>query len=237
MAASDSNASPRRRACREIFIRSRRQFMPTQSLAAVVTSVLTALFTAASAQAATDAQPWTDKSIPVEQRTRLLLDAMTLDEKRTLVYGYFSSDATWKNFKKPSEGVPQSAGFVPGEARLNIPAQKETDAGIGVASQPGEHPTSATALPSGLALAATWDPEQAFAGAKMIGNAARLRGFNVMLAGGVDLTRDPRGGRTFEYAGEDPWLAANVVGARGRGGRAGRGGAAGGRGAGGEQET
>jgi beta-glucosidase len=46
----------------------------------------------------------------------------------------------------------------------------------------------------------------------MIGSEARASGFNVMLAGGVDLDRDPRNGRNFEYAGEDPLLAGTIVG-------------------------
>jgi beta-glucosidase-like glycosyl hydrolase len=39
-----------------------------------------------------------------------------------------------------------------------------------------------------------------------------LKYANVMLAGGVNLMRDPRNGRNFEYAGEDPLLAGVMVG-------------------------
>jgi beta-glucosidase len=158
-----------------------------------------------------------DRSLTAEARTQRLLAAMTRDEKLRLVFGYFSSDAPWKHYRRPTGGIAQSAGYVTGSQRLSIPALKETDAGIGVASQPGPHPTLATALPSGLASAATWDPEVAFAAGRMIGHEARQRGFDVMLAGGLDLVRDPRGGRTFEYAGEDPWLAGTMVAAEVRG--------------------
>jgi beta-glucosidase len=48
----------------------------------------------------------------------------------------------------------------------------------------------------------------------MIGSEARASGFNVMLAGGVNLARDPRNGRNFEYGGEDPLLAGTIVGAQ-----------------------
>jgi beta-glucosidase len=159
-------------------------------------------------------KPWMSTSLSAEERTQLLLEAMTADEKLALVFGYFSSDAPWKNFKKPKEGLEQSAGIVAGNARLGIPALTETDAGIGVASQPGEHPRLRTALPSNLATAATWDPELAHSGGRMIGNEARLSGFNVMLAGGINLARDPRNGRNFEYGGEDPWLSAIMVAAQ-----------------------
>jgi beta-glucosidase len=72
-------------------------------------------------------------------------------------------------------------------------------------------------LPSGILTAATWDPDLAYAGGRMIGNEARSSGFNVMLAGGINLMRDPRNGRNFEYGGEDPWLAASMVAAQIRG--------------------
>src|SRR6185312_8651638 len=94
---------------------------------------------------------------------------------------------------------------------------RETDAGIGVASQPGGHSRPATALPANLAIAASWDTELAYAGGRMIGNEARQSGFNVMLAGGINLAREPRNGRNFEYGGEDPLLAASIVAAQIRG--------------------
>lgn len=156
-------------------------------------------------------------ALSADARAQSLLKVMKQDEKLALVFGYFSSDAPWKNFKKPAEGLEQSAGVIAGNARLGIPALTETDAGIGVASQPGDHPRLRTALPSNLATAATWDPELAYSGGRMIGNEARWSGFNVMLAGGIDLTREPRNGRNFEYGGEDPWLSAAMVAAQVRG--------------------
>src|SRR5512146_1619498 len=172
---------------------------------------------AQSRTGATPARPWMDSSESAEERTRQLLAAMTLDDELRLVFGYFSTDAPWKHYHRPVGGVEQSAGYVPGNRRLGIPALTETDAGLGVASQPGPHPNQATALPSGIATAATWDPKLAFIAGRMIGGEARQHGFNVMLAGGLDLVRDPRGGRTFEYAGEDPWLAGTMVAAQVRG--------------------
>jgi beta-glucosidase len=46
----------------------------------------------------------------------------------------------------------------------------------------------------------------------MIGAEARATGHNTMLSGGVNLAREPRNGRNFEYAGEDPLLAGTMVG-------------------------
>ena len=70
----------------------------------------------------------------------------------------------------------------------------------------------ATALPASLATAATFDPAIAREGGVMIGSEARAKRFNVLLAGGVNLTRDPWGGRNFEYLGEDPLLSGVMAG-------------------------
>jgi beta-glucosidase len=146
-----------------------------------------------------------------EQRAADAVSKMTLDEKLKLVFGYFASD--WQGKKPPTEGRYGSAGYVPGIPRLGITPQWETDAGVGVATQGAATvKRERTALPSGIATAATWNPEIAFNGGRMIGSEARASGFNVMLAGGVDLDRDPRNGRNFEYGGEDPLLAGTIVG-------------------------
>jgi len=111
------------------------------------------------------------------------------------------------------EGAVPGAGFIHGIARLGVPALRETDASLGVAYVSGVRHDGATALPSGMSMASTWDPELLRAAGAMIGAEARAKGFNVMLAGGVNLMREPRNGRTFEYLGEDPWLAGTLAGA------------------------
>jgi beta-glucosidase len=109
------------------------------------------------------------------------------------------------------------AGYIAGLPRLGVPALKETDASLGVAWVGGARKRGATALPSGIAQAASWDPAVLHDGGAMIGAEARASGYNVLLAGGVNLTRDPRNGRTFEYLSEDPLLSGVLVGAAIRG--------------------
>src|SRR6476469_9731869 len=146
-----------------------------------------------------------------DEQAAAAVSKMTLDEKLSLVFGYFGTD--WQG-KHPPAGVRYgSAGYVPGIPRLGITPEWETDAGVGVATQGGaEHKRERTALPSGMATAATWNPDIAFQGGRMIGSEARASGFNVMLAGGVNLARDPRNGRNFEYGGEAPLVAGTIVG-------------------------
>ncbi|WP_294073336.1 glycoside hydrolase family 3 protein [Sphingomonas sp.] len=140
---------------------------------------------------------------------------MTREEKLRIVYGYFGTDRENEGYKAPAQAIQGTAGYIPGIPRLGIPAQWETDAGVGVATQGGAKVKPPhTTLPSGLATAATWNPGIGFTGGRMIGSEARASGFNVQLAGGVDLVRDPRNGRNFEYGGEDPLLAGTMVGAQ-----------------------
>jgi beta-glucosidase len=154
-------------------------------------------------------------SLPASARVALLLPRMTEEEKQTLVVGYFATSFPAMKFAAPTGSREGSAGFVPGIPRLGIPPQWQTDAGIGVATQgAAQRKRERTALPSGLATAATWNRALAYRGGAMIGAEARASGFNVMLAGGVNLAREPRNGRNFEYGGEDPLLAGEMVGAQ-----------------------
>jgi beta-glucosidase len=142
---------------------------------------------------------------------------MTMPEKLVVLTGYFGIQKPWNAYRFP-EARPQSAGVVLGVPRLGVTPQWQTDAGSGVATQ-GEAPPELerTLLPSGILTASTWDPAVAERGGAMIGSEARASGFNVMLAGGVNLMREPGNGRNFEYGGEDPLLAGTMAGAIVRG--------------------
>ncbi len=180
-----------------------------------VAATLLAAFAAAVSADDSTHRPWMNTSLDPDARARLVLTEMTREEKQSLVFGYFGTDAPWKKFTTPAEAREGSAGYVPGITRLGIPPQWIADAGIGVATQGGaKQKRERTALPSGLATAASWDPELAKRAGAMIGAEARASGFNVLLAGGVNLVREPRNGRNFEYAGEDPLLAGVMVGAQ-----------------------
>ena len=136
---------------------------------------------------------------------------MTQSEKLALVRGDLG--APWKGGAKP-QGALGSAGFVAGIPRLGVPALQETDGPLGVAN-PGDirRGDTATAMPSNLALAATWDLKLARRQGEAVGADARAKGFNVLLGGAANLIRDPRGGRDFEYFSEDPLLTGLMAGA------------------------
>ncbi len=175
---------------------------------------------AASRPAPTAAvHPWTNTALSPDARADLLGAQMTEDEKWRLIRTYYGTAKKWGKHPTPTpDGALGSAGYMPAIARLGIPALQETDAGVGVANPDHARPgDTATALPSELAVAASFDPDLAYAGGAMIGSEAAAKGFNVMLAGGATLERDPRNGRNFEYAGEDPLLTGETAGALIRG--------------------
>jgi beta-glucosidase len=161
-----------------------------------------ALCAISSAQAAPDT---------AAQRAAKTEAAMSDAERVVLTQGImaipFGSDL------KLPEGAVYGAGYIAGIPRLNVPALTETDASLGISYVMGlRGDGGATPLPSGTAMGSTWNPDLIRQGGVMIGSEARAKGFNILLAGGVNLMRDPRNGRTFEYLGEDP-LHSGLIGA------------------------
>lgn len=131
------------------------------------------------------------------------------DERTILTHGLWAIPLI-PNVAIPADAV-LGAGYVAGIPRLAIPPLKETDASLGVSYIAGLRKDGATALPSATAMGATWNPDLIRRGGAMIAGEARAKGFNVLLGGGINLMRDPRNGRTFEYFGEDP-LHSGVLG-------------------------
>ena len=180
---------------------------------ALVITFSTAAIAADKATAATF--PWFDKRLAPDTRAELVVRQLTLDEKIQLVHSQFAKRDPQN---PPPDGPEDEMGYVPGVPRLGIPSLHMVDGSLGVANPwNARDKEEATALPSGMALAATWNPALAFEYGAMAAAEARHRGFNVLLAGSINLVRDPHGGRSFEYPGEDPLLAGIMVGENIRG--------------------
>lgn len=136
-----------------------------------------------------------------------LVAQMTLDEKVALVSAPMAADGTL-------EGAHGSAAATPGVPRLDIPMWDESDASMGVTNPNGVRgQEDVTAFPSLIALGATFCKGAAHAMGKAVGAQARHLGFSVQLAGGMNLIREPRGGRIFEYVGEDALHTGLLAGA------------------------
>src|SRR5690606_13050322 len=156
------------------------------------------------------------QEVDADARAREVEQQMTDDERFSLIisiFGYIPGSvvgtAGGRDPRIPEDVTNMSAGYTPGVPRLGIPAIQSSDASMGV-TNPGYRPddAGATAFPSLIALGASFNPKLVRAGGEAIGREARIRGFNVQLAGGCNLARDPRCGRNFEYYSEDPYLSA-----------------------------
>ena len=153
--------------------------------------------------------PWMNRSLSPDQRASLVMKEMTLQEKITLLHG--TGHPGLGPMSPEAAASNGGAGYVVGIPRLGIPGIQMSDAAYGVRAS-GLNGRYSTALPCNLGAAASWDLKAAYEYGALIGRELRDQGFNMSLGGGVDLTREPRNGRNFEYLGEDPILAGRLVG-------------------------
>ncbi|WP_321899758.1 glycoside hydrolase family 3 C-terminal domain-containing protein [Burkholderia cepacia] len=150
----------------------------------------------------------TDPDAAADQRATALVAQLTTDEKLQLVHGT-GMPALSLGGPFPADAL-NGASYIPGVPRLGIPAVSSADSAGGVNVKNAR----VTALPAPVALAATWDPALAGAYGTRIALELRALGFAEGLGGGVNLAREPRNGRAFEYMGEDPVLAGTLSAAR-----------------------
>ena len=141
----------------------------------------------------------------------MVIKEMTLDEKIQLLHG-----PGWQAIFTPQESGPLTRaiavlGFIPGIPRLGIPDLQMTDSNQGI-SMAGAKGRYATALPSDEAMASAWDPQLSYEIGTMLAQEMRAMGFNMSLGSGINMIREPRNGRVFEYKGEDPLLAGTLAG-------------------------
>jgi beta-glucosidase len=123
----------------------------------------------------------------VEARVSTLLSRLSIAQKLEMIGGY--------------DGF-----YIHDEPVIGLPALRMADGPVGI-----RNPGPSTAYPAGIALAATFDADLAFAEGEALGRDARARGISFLLGPGVNLYRSPTNGRNFEYFGEDPFLASHIA--------------------------
>ena len=129
--------------------------------------------------------PYFDKTLSIEERVEDLLKRMTLEEKIEMLGGTgFETKAI---------------------ERLGIPPLNMADGPLGVRWD------NSTALPSGILLGATWNPEIVTEFGKVLATETKAKGRHVILAPCVNIARIPVGGRNFESFGEDPFLTSRIT--------------------------
>lgn len=141
-----------------------------------------------------------EKMLNYEKEIQAILQQMTLEEKVSMLHGqgFFRTAAVERL------GVP---GLVMSDGPMGVRNQFPDDSWIPV----GNSDDYVTYCPSNSALAATWNPELAYEGGQILGEEARGRGKDVILAPGINMKRDPLCGRNFEYMSEDPYLIETLV--------------------------
>jgi len=135
-----------------------------------------------------------------EQRAELLAQQLTQEEKITLTQG---------------EDFGATAGKLMDLVRFGFPPLLEADAVRGVMNM--ERTVPATEFPANITIAASFDDSLAETRGQFLAEEARAQGIGILLNPAGNLVRDPRGGRTSEYLGEDPLLAGNMMAACVRG--------------------
>ena len=142
-------------------------------------------------------RPWCNTQLSPDERAGLLLNALTRDEKISLLAG---DELTGVSGREGSH-----TGTSNGVDRVGLPPVYFSDGPVG--TRQGQ----ATAMPSSMSLAATFDSAAAFRHSSVIGDEVRKKGNDVVYAPAVNMLRTPLNGRTFEYFGEDPFLAARMA--------------------------
>ena len=150
--------------------------------------------------AADDRPAYLDAARPVDERVEDLLVRLTLEEKVGLVHA---------NGKFRAGGVERLG--VPYLWTADGPQGVREELGVDSWEPAGWTSDFATAMPVGVALASTWDPELAEAYGRTVGDEARARGKHVILGPALNIQRTPLCGRNYDYFGEDPWLAGRIT--------------------------
>jgi len=157
--------------------------------------------TGAQTPAAPAAPPlYLDASQPVAARVDDLLKRLTTEEKVSLLH----ADGTFNTAAIPRLGIPE-------RCMLDGPNGVREEIQPNGWNAAGRTDDFSTCFPSGICLAATWSPPVARAEGEAIGEEARARGKDIMLGPAVNIERIPLNGRSFEYFGEDPWLAGRIA--------------------------
>ncbi len=161
--------------------------------AGVVAAVLLCAHEAPAAGRCGD-HPWCDTALSADERAALLLDALTMEEKVSLLAGDDLFGASGQTHTGTSNGV----------ARVELPTIYYGDGPM------GSRQRTATAMPAPIGLAATWDPITAELYGAVIADEVKKKGNDVVFAPTINIMRTPLGGRTFEGYGEDPFLVSRI---------------------------
>ncbi|MFS0820368.1 beta-glucosidase [Bacillus sp. 1P02SD] len=176
-------------------------------------------------------KPWMNTKLSAKERTELLLNAMTLEQKiQQIAISRFNENNTGEPVvikrggkNKYMNGVFPPEGTLPGcewqdtgrqihgIEELGIPTVRMTNGGTGVKGGSCGNDPVATGLPSTESMAATFNRGLNYEAGRILGEETRAFAHQVMLGPGMNLVRHPYGGRNYEYFSEDPYLTGTLA--------------------------
>ncbi|MCM3763756.1 glycoside hydrolase family 3 protein [Neobacillus niacini] len=195
---------------------------------------MTALISMSSLVIPTNAEetrPWMNTKLSAEERTELLLDAMTMEQKiQQIAISRFNENDKGDTvvIKRGGTSKYMNGEFAPqgtlpgcewqdtgrqirGIEELGIPTIRMTNGGTGVKGGSCGNDPIATGLPSTLAMAATFDRGLNYEAGRILGEETRAFAHHVLLGPGMNLVRHPYNGRNYEYFSEDPYLTGTLA--------------------------
>ncbi len=188
----------------------------------VAVALFAALLSAARSEDVSGPVSYKDPKLPVEQRIEDLLGRMTLEEKVNMLSG--TGFESRPNARLGIPAIRMADG--PQGVRIPLPHPRRAARAGGGTNAPSagaggslswlsgmlrDPSIPTTAFPSGVALAATWNPDLIERVGRTIGEEARTLNKDMMLAPCVNIQRAPQGGRNFESYSEDPYLASRMA--------------------------
>lgn len=159
-------------------------------------------------------EPYEDAALPIADRVDDILARMSRDQKVRMVSG---TGWSMEGLGATGNKVPGAAGYTIELENLGIPSIVLADGPAGLRIWPnreGDDGTYyATAFPIETLLASTWDLDLVESVGVAMGNEVKEYGVDILLAPGMNIHRDPLGGRNYEYYSEDPYLSGHMAAA------------------------
>ncbi len=159
-------------------------------------------------------EPYENTDLSPDQRADDILARLSVEDKINLVVGIgFTIPGRFETIQELR--VPGAVGGTYSFDTLGIRGMLTTDGPAGVRILPleGVDPYYCTAFPIASLVSSTWDTELAREVGSAMGNEVREYGMDVLLAPALNIHRDPRAGRNFEYYSEDPLLSGKMAAA------------------------